>query len=71
MYPNKCEFFRIERSTCLRPIAAVLGSLERGVIKLCKHHIEIQQERDLHLSDWRQGEPVTFVWVETAEGALQ
>ncbi len=42
----KCEFFQIERSTCLRPIVATSVSLERGPISLCQHHLEEQKKRD-------------------------
>ncbi len=41
-----CGFFLIERSSCLRPVAALVQSLERGSLWVCQKHLQEQEERD-------------------------
>ena len=58
----KCEFFRIERSTCLRPVVVFAYSLERGTLWLCQKHDEEQNLRDESLRDKPDIPTVTISW---------
>lgn len=51
----ECGFFKVATSSCLRPVVALVQSLERGTLWVCDKHGAEQGERDRHLRSTLQG----------------